>query len=155
MVKETRKNWLRKESLAHMLCPGLVAPLTGNLGVSCHWLVGINPRQGSPFGAAFSHYKAQWNHRAGLIPCFMQSVPFIHISTRKSLASKAENVCTEKAEWLELWVFLLRPENPRWASKMIAYGEWCRIRDLQRRRFNFGTRDQAWSLKGFYIADFY
>ena len=38
-------------------------------------------------------------------------------------------------------------------SSMIAYGEWCRIPDLW--RFNLGTRDQAWSLKSFYIAEFY
>ena len=30
---------------------------------------------------------------------------------------------------------------------MIAYGEWCQTRDLQRRKFSFRTRDQAWSLK--------
>ena len=36
----------------------------------------------------------------------------------------------------------------------IAYGEWCQIRDLQR-RFSFGTSDQAWSLKSFYVAEFH
>ena len=30
-----------------------------------------------------------------------------------------------------------------------AYGEWCWIRDLRRRRFSLGTRNQAWSLKRF------
>ena len=39
-------------------------------------------------------------------------------------------------------------------SSMIAYGEWCQIPDLQR-SFNFGTRDQAWSLKSFCVAEFY
>ena len=34
---------------------------------------------------------------------------------------------------------------------LIAYGERCRIRDLWR-RFSFGTRDQAWSLKRFCVA---
>ena len=63
--------------------------------------------------------------------------------------SKAENVYTEKAERLELWVFLLCPKRP---GKMIAYSEWCRIHDLWRRKFNFGTRDQAWSLKSFCVA---
>ena len=37
----------------------------------------------------------------------------------------------------------------------IAYGERCRIRDLWRKRFSFGTRDQAWSLKSFCVAEFY
>ena len=37
---------------------------------------------------------------------------------------------------------------------VIAYGEWCRIRDVQG-RFSFGTRDQALSLKSFCIAEFY
>ena len=31
---------------------------------------------------------------------------------------------------------------------LVAYSEQCWIRDLQR-RFNFGTRDQAWSLRAF------
>ena len=31
-----------------------------------------------------------------------------------------------------------------WGWRMIAYGKWCRIPDLQR-RFSFGTRDQAQS----------
>ena len=38
---------------------------------------------------------------------------------------------------------------------LIAYGEWCCIRDLQKRRFSFRTRDQAWSLKSFCVAEFY
>ena len=50
MVKETGKRWPRKGSLVHMLCPFLAAPLAGTLGVSWHWLVGIKPRQGFPFG---------------------------------------------------------------------------------------------------------
>ena len=36
---------------------------------------------------------------------------------------------------------------------LIAYAERCRIYDLQR-RFSFGTRDQAWSLKSFCVAEF-
>ena len=39
------------------------------------------------------------------------------------------------------------------AIQLIAYGEQCWICDL--RRFNFGTRDQVWSLKSFCIAEFY
>ena len=38
---------------------------------------------------------------------------------------------------------------------MIAYGERYQIRDLQRRKFSLGTRDQAWSLKNFCVAEFY
>ena len=37
---------------------------------------------------------------------------------------------------------------------MIANGEWCQIRAIQR-RFNFWTRDQAWSLKSLCTAEFY
>ena len=50
MVKQTRKRWSRKWSLDHTLCPFLATPFTGMVGVSWHWQVGINPRQGSPFG---------------------------------------------------------------------------------------------------------
>ena len=35
----------------------------------------------------------------------------------------------------------------RLKAKVIAYSEWCRIYDLQERRFSFGTRDQAWPLR--------
>ena len=69
--------------------------------------------------------------------------------------SKAEKLYTEKAERLELWVFLPCPTDPGWAPKMIAYGEWCQIRDLQRRRFTFGIRDQAWPLRAFEWQKFY
>ena len=34
---------------------------------------------------------------------------------------------------------------------LLANGEWCWTRDF-RRRFSFGTRDQAWSLKRFCVA---
>ena len=50
MVKDIRKRWPWKESSVHMLCPSLATPLTGTLGVSWHWQVGIIPQQGSPFG---------------------------------------------------------------------------------------------------------
>ena len=40
-------------------------------------------------------------------------------------------------------------------EKMIAYGERCRICDLRRRRFSFGTRDPSRSLKSFCTAEFY
>ena len=38
---------------------------------------------------------------------------------------------------------------------VIDYGEWYWICDLQSRRFSFGTRNQAWSLKSFCVAEFY
>ena len=46
---------------------------------------------------------------------------------------------------------------PKRADKLvgvIVYREQCRILDL-RRRLSFGTRDQAWSLKSFCVAEFY
>ena len=60
--------------------------------------------------------------------------------------SKVENVYTEKAERLELWVFLPCPEDPGRALMMIAYSEWYQICDLWR-WFNFGTWERhSWSL---------
>ena len=47
-----------------------------------------------------------------------------------------------------------KKQEHRQAPKMIAYGEPCWILDPQR-RFSFGTRDQAWSLKSFCIAEYY
>ena len=40
-------------------------------------------------------------------------------------------------------------------TPLIAYSEGSQIRDLQRRKFSFGTRDQAGSLKSFCAAKFY
>ena len=40
-----------------------------------------------------------------------------------------------------------------WNGKVIAYGEQCKIRNLQ--RFSFGTRFQTWAFKSFCIAEFY
>ena len=40
------------------------------------------------------------------------------------------------------------------ASGPDSYGEWCQICDLQR-RFNFRTRDQAWSFRVFVWQKFY
>ena len=77
--------------------------------------------------------------------------PFIQAHRR---VSKAENLFTEKAE-RQLSVFLLWPEDPGPAPKVMTYGEQCRIHDLRRRRISFGTRDQAWSLKSFCVAEFY
>ena len=37
---------------------------------------------------------------------------------------------------------------------LIACGERCWIHDFWR-RFNFGTRDQAWSFKSFCVAEFF
>jgi len=61
-----------------------------------------------------------------------------------------------------MWPVWLRPKylivfnliNLNLHSFMIGYGEWCQIPDLQR-SFNFGTRNQAWSLKSFCVAEFY
>ena len=66
---------------------------------------------------------------------------------------KEENVWTEKAE-RQSSECSYRPEDPRHTPKMIAYGEQCRIRDVWR-RFSVSTRDQAWSLKSFCVANFY
>ena len=38
---------------------------------------------------------------------------------------------------------------------LLAYGERCQIRGLWTRRFSFRTRDQAWLLKSFGVAEFY
>ena len=38
---------------------------------------------------------------------------------------------------------------------VIAHGERCQIHYLRRWRFSFGTRNQAWSLKSFFVAVFY
>ena len=88
-----------------MLCPFLVAPLVGTLGVSCHWQVGLNPQQGSSFGGAFSHYEALQNCRTGLNAHFLLILVCLFYSTSTQTGtphSKTENVYTEKADRLEL-----------------------------------------------------
>ena len=70
--------------------------------------------------------QTQLSHTAGRL--------FNHWATREALAMQKNN-----------YIFIPCPEDPRWASKMLAYSERCQIHDLWR-RFNFRTRDQAWSL---------
>ena len=41
------------------------------------------------------------------------------------------------------------------SALLIAYNEQCWIYDFRRRRFGFGIRDQAWSLKSFCGAELY
>ena len=50
---------------------------------------------------------------------------------------------------LKVWAMISRKVENQ--GNLIAYCEWCLIRDLRKRRFNFGTRDQA----GFCAAEFY
>ena len=54
---------------------------------------------------------------------------------------------------LTCWALACAYDLCCFAFMLIAYGEQCRICDL-RRRFN-KTRDQAWSLKRFGVAEFY
>ena len=156
MVKETRKRWLRKESLFYMLCPSLAAPLSGMLVVSWHWLAGrYKPPTRFPFlglpSVITKHCETaeQDSSLASRRECHSFTQAHCRVSKVRQ-----KNAYTEKAERLELWVFLPCPEDPRWGPKMIAYGEQCKICDRWR-RFSFGTRDQAWSLKSFCIAEFY
>ena len=89
-----------------MLCPFLVAPLVGTLGVSCHWQVGLNPQQGSSFGGGFSHMRHCKTAEQGsmLISYSFWCVSFILHPHRQAhhTVSKTENVYTEKADRLEL-----------------------------------------------------
>ena len=55
------------------------------------------PNTAPLLGAAFNHYEALQNHRAGLITYFGQGVSFIHTNTPWSWSSRAENVYPEKA----------------------------------------------------------
>jgi len=63
------------------------------------------------------------------------------INTFRPSAGIIEKVFTDKVIWPGQW------------TVVVAYGERCQIRDLQ--RFSFGTRDQAWSPKSFCVAEFY
>ena len=97
-----------------------------NTGVGCHFLLhGIFPSQGS---------------NTAILHCRL----FNHWATREALAMQKNN-----------YIFIPCPEDPRGASKMIVYSERYQSRDLWRRRFNFRTRDQAWSLNNCkcYILD--
>ena len=111
------------------------------------------PDKASFLGAVFSHYEACKTTEQGssLVSC-RACHSFTQAHWR---VSKAENVYTDKAKRLQLWVCLPFPEDPGRSPKMLAYSDRYQIHDLQRRRFSFGTRDQAWSLKSFCVAEFY
>ena len=68
---------------------------------------------------------------------------------------KSSRKCVLRKQRLELWMFLPCPEDQGWVPKITAYSEQCQIPDLHRRRFSFETRNQAWSLKSFCVAEFY
>ena len=50
--------------------------LKETFGASWHWQVGIVPQQVS----AINCMRSLQNHRAGLLTCFAQGLPFIHTS---------------------------------------------------------------------------
>ena len=56
-----------------------------------------------------------------------------------------------KSVFVDLISWEIDQQNVVW---LIAYGEQCRICDLWS-RFSSRTRDQAWSLKNFCVAEFY
>ena len=49
----------------------------------------------------------------------------------------------------------LKEISPEYSLEVVAFCEQCQIHDLWIRRFSFRTRDQAWSLKCFCLAEFY
>ena len=60
----------------------------------------------------------------------------------------------EVAQTYVHWVTdAIQPSHPL-SFPLIAYSERCQICDLWG-RFGFGTRDQAWSLESFCVAEFY
>ena len=123
MVKETRKCWLRKENSVHMLCPFLATPLSGMLDASWHRQVGINPPQGSPFGAAFSHYEASQNRKAGLNARFvvnsMSLWCYFHRRAHGRVSKVQQKMCSlreqiTKAPSILTLSWRILDEPPRW-----------------------------------------
>ena len=129
MVKETRKCWLRKENSVHMLCPFLAAPLAGMLDASWHRQVGINPPQGSPFGAAFSHYEASQNCKAGLNARFVvNSMSFwcyFHRQAHRRVSKVQQKMCVIGEQRTRAPSILTCLKDPRWAPIMKGCG--CKL----------------------------
>ena len=65
--------------------------------------------------------------------------------TKFSVEETEISLNSRESQALEIGVNQRQTDSLRWT---------CRIHDLQR-RFSFGTRDQAWSLKSFCVAEFY
>ena len=153
MVKETRKRWPRKVKFSPHASS--VSGRSPYRDVGC--LLALAGRCGFltrlPFGGLPSvimrHHKT-----AEQAPHLFCTGHVIHSHEHTvQFQCKEENVWTEKAE-RQSSECSYRPEDPRHTPKMIAYGEQCRIRDVWR-RFSVSTRDQAWSLKSFCVANFY
>ena len=56
---------------------------------------------------------------------------------------KGEHVLQNKDREMEAILTLETLSSAGPVESLIAYSEQCQIRDLQRRRYSFGTRDQA------------
>ena len=90
-----------------------------------------------------TEYWAQQNF--GHLPAIAHTAPWArsasleHFQFHLPASEGPQLVHHDSAEWITL--------------QLIAYGEQCWILDLWR-RFSFMTKDQAWSLKRFCIAEF-
>ena len=78
------------------------------LGASWHWQVDINPRQIS----AISHMRSPWNHRAGLLTCFMQ-VFHSFTQAHRRVRKVQQKTCSLGEQRTELQASLPCPEGSR------------------------------------------
>ena len=69
--KRPEKDDLEREVQSTCFAHFLPLPFAGMVGASWHWQGQYKPLTGSPFRAAFSHYKAPQNHKAGLNTSFV------------------------------------------------------------------------------------
>ena len=159
MVKENRKSWMKKEKFSLHALP--ISGCSSRRDLGC--LLSLAGRFKPPTRLFFwglpsvimRHCKTA-EQGSMLISYSFWCVSFILHPHRQAhhIVSKTENVYTEKADRLELWVFLPCSEHPGEAPKMIAYDKRSQVCDLQR-RFSLRTRDQVWPLRAIVWQKFY
>ena len=103
------------------------------------WMISFKPVFHSPLSPS---------SRGSLIPLYFLPLGWYHLHIWGGIICISEDISPSNLD-NSLWFI-----SPTFRLMLIAYGEWCWIGDL-RRRFSFGIRDQAWSLRAFVWQKFY
>ena len=122
MAKEARKMWPRKECLVHMIHPFLTTAPAGTLCASWYWQVGIDPPTNLPLGAAFSHYEAPQNRRAGFNTHFVANYMCLsccfHTQSHSRVNKVQQKTCLLGEQRARALSILTLSWDRGWAPKM-------------------------------------
>ena len=135
------KRWPKYWSLSFSIIPSKEIP--GLISFRMDWL-DLLAVQGT-LKSLLQHHSS----KASILQClafFTVQLSHPYMTTGKTIALTRRTFVGKVMSQKQTQIFMV---------VLIAYGEWCRICDLRRRRFSFRIRNQAWSLKSFCVVEFY